>query len=256
MYELTKHLSLLAYPLGAAFALGLVGLLLQLFGRWRSGWVVILLALTWLWIWSMPVTSDTLRASLENRYAYLPVEAVPVADAIVVLGGAFSGDSSWPYPSASGSVDRYWHGARLFHAGRADTVVLSGGRNPLRPQNPTEAESGAVFLRDMGVPDSALLLDNASRTTRDHVRYLDGVLEERGLERLLVVTSATHMRRAEAVFRRAGLDIHPVATDFSVGTDPVIGARRYLPSAEALGGSTRAVHEYLGYWFYRLRGWV
>ena len=110
MYELTKHLSLFAYPLGAAFAFGLIGLLLQIFGRWRSGWVVIVLALTWLWVWSMPVTSDALRASLESRYAYLPVEVVPRADAIVVLGGAFIGDASGPYPSAGGSVDRYWHG--------------------------------------------------------------------------------------------------------------------------------------------------
>ena len=64
MYELTKHLSLFAYPLGAAFALGLIGLLLQLFGRWRSGGVVILLALTWLWGWSMPATQSVWVPSL------------------------------------------------------------------------------------------------------------------------------------------------------------------------------------------------
>ena len=256
MYELTKHLSLFAYPLGAAFALGLIGLLLQLFGRWRSGWGVILLALIGLWVWSMPVTSDALRASLESRYAYLPVEAVPGADAIVVLGGAFSGDASWPYPSAGGSVDRYWHAARLYHAGRGQRILLSGGRDPLRPENRTEAQSGAIFLADMGVPAEHLLLDNEARTTQQHVAHVAALLEAHGLESFLLVTSASHMRRAEAVFRAGGLDPVPVATDFRADPNPVPRLRRYLPSVEGLSGSTGAVHEYLGYWFYRLRGWV
>lgn len=256
MYELTKHLSLLAYPLGAALALGLVGLIMQVFGRWRSGWVVILLALTSLWVWSMPVTSDALRASLERRYDYLPVESVPRAGAIVVLGGAFSANASWPYPSASGPVDRYWHAARLYHAGRGQRILLSGGRDPQRPANPTEAQSGATFLADLGVPKEHLLLDNEARTTQQHVAHIAELLAAHGLESFLLVTSASHMRRAEAVFRAGGLEPIPVATDFRVGPDPVQRLRRYLPSVNALAGSTAAVHEMVGYWFYRLRGWI
>lgn len=52
----------------------------------------------------------------ESQYAYLQVEAVPHMDAIVVLGGAFSGKRSWPYPSAGGSVDKRWHVTRLYDA--------------------------------------------------------------------------------------------------------------------------------------------
>ena len=256
MYELTKHLALFAYPLGAAFALGLVGLLLQLFGRWRSGWGVILLALTWLWAWSMPATSDALLASLENQYAYLPVEMAPQADAIVVLGGAFIGDASWPYPSAIDKVDRYWHAARLYHAGRGQRILLSGGRDPRQPENRTEALSGAIFLADMGVPAEHLLLDNEARTTQQHVAHVAALLDAHGLESFLLVTSASHMRRAEAVFRAGGLEPIPVATDFRVGPNPVPRLWRYLPSVAGLAGSTAAVHEYVGYWFYSLRGWV
>jgi uncharacterized SAM-binding protein YcdF (DUF218 family) len=181
---------------------------------------------------------------------------VPRADAVVVLGGAFTADASWPYPSASGSVDRYWHAARLYHAGRAGRVLLSGGRDPHRPANPTEAQSGALFLIDMGVPAEHLILDNEARTTQQHVEKIAQLLEEHGLKSFLLVTSATHMRRAEAVFRAGGLDPIPVATDFSVVTDPVVKVRRYLPSVGGLMGSTCAVHEYVGYWFYRLRGWI
>lgn len=196
----------------------------------------------------------TPRKGLESHYDYLPVDEVPTADAIVVLGGAFSNDPTWPYPSAGGSIDRYWHGARLYHAGRAPVVILSGGRHPSRPDNLSEAESGVLFLMDMGVPREALRLDNQSRTTHDHIRYLQPMLAEAGIERLLVVTSATHMRRAEAVFRQAGLNVVPVATGFSVSSDPVVTVRRYLPSISGLSGSTRVVHERVGYWVYRMRG--
>lgn len=256
MYDLTKILSLFAYPLGTFFVLALAVFILKLLGRWRVALATALIALSWLWICSMPVTSEHLLRGLESHYDYLPVGEVPTADAIVVLGGAFSSDPAWPYPSAGGSIDRYWHGARPYHAGRAPKIILSGGRHPERPNHLSEAESGALFLIDMGVPAEALLLDKLSRNTYEHIRYLQPMLAEAGIERLLLVTSATHMRRAEAVFSNAGLDITPVATGFSVSSDPVITIRRYLPSADALDESTRAVHEIMGYWFYRLRGWA
>jgi uncharacterized SAM-binding protein YcdF (DUF218 family) len=257
MYDLVKLASLLVYPLGVFFLLGLVGAVLALLRRWLWSVCVFLVAFLWLWGWSMPVTSERLRAGLELSYPRFAATEAPEADAIVILGGAFSHDHSWPYPSAGGAVDRYWHGARLYHAGRAPRVVLSGAGNPTHPDNLTEAQAGALFLQDMGVPESALLLDNASRTTHDHVRYLSGMLEAKGLQRLLVVTSATHMRRAEAVFRAAGLEITPVTTGFTVrSSGPRGGIRRFVPSVGGLSGSTQAMHEYIGFWFYRLRGWV
>ena len=204
----------------------------------------------------MPVTLEHLRKGLESHYDYLPVGEVPTADAVVVLGGAFSNDPVWPYPSAGESIDRYWHGARLYHARRVPRIALSGGRHPEHPNHLSEAESGALFLVDMGVPEEALLLDNLSRTTYEHIRYLPPMLAEAGIPRFLLLTSATHMRRAEAVLRHAGLDITPVVTAFSVSSDPVITIRWYLPSADALDESARAVHEIIGYWFYGLRGWA
>ena len=252
MYDIVKLLSLLAYPLGVTVLLGLAALTAGIFRRPRWALGLASVALLWLWGWSMPVTSERLRLSLEQAYPNVAVAEVPEADAIIVLGGAFSTNEAWPYPNASGSIDRYWHAARLYHAGRADRVILTGGGAPDRPTKLTEAEAGAIFLQDMGVPHEALLLDTESRTTRDHVVYLKPIVEEAGLDRLLLVTSATHMRRSEAVFRQADFDVVPVATDFSVGERRGGGLRHYLPSAGALGGSTRVVHEYLGMLFYRL----
>ena len=256
MSELRRLLPRLVYPLGAAFSLMGLGLLLQLL-RWRRlGLVLCLAGFGWLWVWSTPVFSDWIRGSLEGRYAELAVEETPAAGAIVVLGGAFSHVLPGPYPNISGSGDRYWHGARLFHGGKGQWVILSGGRSPGRPPGMTEAEAGAVFLVDMGVPEESLLLDRRALTTRDNAVNVAAILAENDIESFLLVTSALHMRRSEAAFRAVGLDPIVAATDFEVGVSSRRRIQRWLPSAEALAGSTRAMHEVVGYWVYRWRGWV
>ena len=222
--------------------------------RWRRvGVVLVVLGLGWLWLWSTPVFSDWVRGWLEGQYANVAVEAVPEARAIVVLGGALSHEAPRPYPDLSGSADRYWHGARLFHASKGELVMLSGGRSPGRPPGLTEAEAGAIFLEDLGVPREAMRLDRAALTTRENAINVAAMLEEEGIERFLLVTSALHMRRSEAAFRAVGLDPIPVATDFEV-SEATSNRRitRWIPSASALSASTRAVHEIVGYWVY---GW-
>jgi uncharacterized SAM-binding protein YcdF (DUF218 family) len=256
VFELTRLASLFVYPLGTTFLFFIAGAVLFGIGRRRSGVAVASFAMAWLWVWSMPATSDVLRRSLESRYPHAAAEDVPIADAAVVLGGGFLRDTAWPYPTASDTVNRYWHGARLYHAGRVRKIVLTGGGDPEQPEKLTEAQAGAVFLKDMGVPEEHILLDNLALNTQQHVGNVAKLLEDNELESFLLVTSAVHMRRAEAVFRAGGLQPIPVATDFRVESEPVFRLRRFLPSARYLDSSTDAVHEYVGYWFYRLRGWI
>lgn len=255
-YGLVKLISVFLYPLGATFLIAVAGSVIYLLKRHRIGRVVFLSAFAWLWICSMPATSNALQRALERQYNYQPVEAVPGADLIVVLGGAFGHTPAWPYPDANGNVDRYLHGARLYHAGRAQTVLLSGARDPRIPDGPTEAQLAAVFMTDLGVPAESQILDNMSTTTYEHVGNVARLLDENDMESFLLVTSAIHMRRVEAVFRAGGLDPIPVATDFHTRDSVGVSLSDFLPNVHSLSGSTAAMHEYIGYWYYRLRGWA
>ena len=255
-YALIKFLSLWIYPLGSAVVLWAAGLALFALRRRRAGAVVLFLGLAWLWIWSMPAVADRATGLLEREWRYEAADSFPRADAIVVLGGAFSsGQGEWPYPDAGGGVDRYWHGARLYRAGRAPMVVLSGSRNPKRPDSWSEAESGALFLADLGVPASAIVIDSEARTTRGNVVHIGEILRDRGIDDFLLVTSARHMTRSTAAFRAAGFEPIPAPADFSAVADPAFSVRRFLPSAGALSRSTSAIHEIVGGWFYRVMGW-
>ena len=227
------------------------------FKRLRVGRALVLSAIAWLLICSMPATSTTLLGALERQYVYQPVEEVPDADLIVVLGGsAFGHDPRWPYPNLGGNIDRYWYAARLYYAGRARTVLLSGARDRRRPPGPTEAQLGWMFLIDLGVPADNQILDNISKTTQEHVKHVARVLDANEMDTFLLVTSAIHMRRAEAVFRAGGLEPVPVATDFKRRSDAKLTPWHCIPNVHSLSGSTAALHEYFGYWFYRVRGLI
>ena len=235
-------------PLGTALLLGVAALVLGAL-RWRRLSVLAaLLGLIWLWVWSMPVASLWLRGVLESRYPPLALQGVPSAQAIVVLGGGVSPPGSGrPWPDLSAAADRVWHASRLFHAGKAPIVVMSGGADPtLSPV--TEAQSMRDFILDLGVPNAAVLLEASSRNSRENAEFTAALLRQRRIDRMLLVTSALHMRRAMAHFTAQGLMVVPAATDHSPLAAP--GAAGWLPDAGALEGSGRAFKELFGQWIW------
>lgn len=256
MLYLDKILTQLAYPLGVSLSLAVLALIL--FGlnwrRWGSAFLGI--AIVWLGLWSLPVVSDTLRLSLEGQFENRPVDDLPMADAVVVLGGGITPvPLHWPYPDLGQGADRVWHAARIYQAGKAPRVIISGGRLPWLGERTPESEAMRRFLIDLGVPEEALLLEDQSRNTHENAVYTAKLLQELDLDKVLLVTSALHMPRALATFRSAGIDAFPAPTDFEVIPQPP-HPLRWLPDAGALSESTRALKEYLGLWVYRWRGWA
>jgi uncharacterized SAM-binding protein YcdF (DUF218 family) len=100
-----------------------------------------------------------------------------------------------------------------------------------------------------------MLLERASRNTHENAVLTGKMLSSRGIERIILVTSAWHMRRAEAAFQQLGIEIIPAPTDFEAVPRPM-SLRRLLPDATALLYSTKAIKEYLGLLFYKLVGWA
>jgi len=168
-----------------------------------------------------------------------------MADAIVVLGGSvMPPDALGRLVDLSGGADRVWHAARLYKAGKAPLILLSGGSDPAYSVM-SEAQAMQVFLRDLGVPDSAMLLEQESRNTRQNAEHSARLLGERGLSRILLVTSALHMERALREFESRGLEVIPAVTDREAGEPPPI-PWRYLPDADSLSASARALKELVG----------
>jgi uncharacterized SAM-binding protein YcdF (DUF218 family) len=65
------------------------------------------------------------------------------------------------------------------------------------------------------------------------------------------------MRRAEAVFQKQGVDVTPVACDFQVyGVPRTSGFSSPFPRQHRLDLLSLYLHEQIGWWVYRWRGWV
>lgn len=246
LFWFTKFLTQLVYPLDSGLLLMVVGLCGFALGWRRWAGTCLVTGTLWLWLWSMPLASIVLRGSLEQRYPPVAVTDLPQADAIVVLGGVIEGRQPPRLePDLGAPADRVWHAARLYLAGKAPRIVISGGNIPGQDQPESEAEVMAEFLRALGVPPTALILEPRSINTRTNAACSKSLLDQLGLRRILLVTSALHMPRAMQTFRAYGVEVIPAATDYeAVHRHRSIFA--LLPDALTLDGSGRAIKEYAG----------
>jgi uncharacterized SAM-binding protein YcdF (DUF218 family) len=252
-FALTKLLSLLLYPLSQSLLLGLLTLLLVMFHFRRSALLCLTLALGWLYLCSTSLFAEYMMSTLEEHYPPKALSAIAEADAIVLLGGGVRGDVHLgTLPDVNGRADRMIYAAALYKAGKAPLVVLTGGSEP---ENRSEAQLMKDVLSVMGVPSTAMLLESNSRNTYDNALYSAVLMNNKGIKRILLVTSAFHLRRAVPLFERQGFEVVPAPTDYQ----RIVGSRvlpRWLPSAGDLARTTTALSEHVGYWVYRWRGWI
>lgn len=245
---LSKLVTLVISPLGTALLGVLAGWFISRSTRplrIRAGRALGLVAVLWLVFWSMPIVGSALVAWVERDAGPPTVEAVVPAPVMVVLGGGVSGPRppTRPYPDLNSAGDRLWHAARLYKAGKAQRLLLSGGVT--RRGDGTEAEAMRRFLLDMGVPDSAMTLEGGSRDTTANAAEAARLLKSQGVDTVVLVTSASHMPRARALFERAGLKVNPAPTDFEVPNLP-FDLLQVLPDIEGLEKSARAFKEIVG----------
>lgn len=243
---LSKLSIALMSPLGTALLLTLLGMLLARYGRPRAAWFSVVLGFAWLALWSLPPASNWLVSQVEQEFPFQPLSGLPSAPAMVVLGGGIHPSrSAVTPPNLESSADRVWYAAQLYHAGKAPLMVLSGGSDPITSVG-TEADAMRELLMDLGVPDSALLLEGKSRTTRENAIYSAELLRSRGIRRVLLVTSALHMHRAKKLFEQQGIEVDPAPTDHEAR--PLSSWQLVLPDAGALEGSGHAIKELVGGW--------
>jgi uncharacterized SAM-binding protein YcdF (DUF218 family) len=230
----------------------ILGLVLALIGLWR-GWLrlarraILAVLAAVLALTALPV-GDWVIAPLEARHpANPPLPAPP--DGIIVLGGAVE-TVKW---GATGQVhlndaaERVTEAAVLALRYPAARVVLAGGGATLGPIGgdlPSEAAAMAALLTQVGVAPDRLVLEEQSRNTAGNAAFSLALAQPKAGERWLLVTSASHMPRAMAVFEREGwpgLTAWPV--DFSVEPG---GRGPTWDLALNLYFLNRAVKEYVG----------
>lgn len=212
------------------------------------------LALLGLFCWSFPPVAILHSSLLEGRYP-APSLPVPEAGVIVVLSGGL--DESPPPLSATyaatSTYKRTMDAAWLHRNGKSLPIVVSGGPIGRAEEGPSAAEVMKQILLTQGVPNDQILLEDASHSTFENAVLSAALLRKQGISRILLVTDAVHMTRAELAFRHQGLDVLPSPCCF-YSAIPLEHWYDYIPTRRAIRANEATLHEWLGLLWYRVRG--
>jgi uncharacterized SAM-binding protein YcdF (DUF218 family) len=243
MYELLLEL-LKPFPL----LLGLLGVLLVRLWRrcperrrlCRAALVVYALLVLDTLPWTLHFTSGW----LENVYPRVASRPEGTR-AIVVLGGGVISPrdgqpSSRPDESSLVRTMRAWE---LYRDGPPCLVIVTGAGTP---EAGSVADVMAAWLQDVGVPEADILVEGQARNTAENAELTLQLLRARGIDDgIVMVSTATHLWRAERNFRNRGVVVTPIGCDYQSDRVPT-NWTQFWPSGRAALLNQAAWHEYLG----------
>lgn len=245
----TKLVGLWLLPPGGIILVALLGLVLR--RRWPGiGSLLVVLAVVALLALSLPITAKRLLAVLEDDVKPLPAQGWD-AQAIVVLGGGrlpaapeYGGDTV-----NATTLQRLRYAARLQRS--TGLPLLIAGGSVYGDETVPEAE----LMRQVLEQDFRIVpewVEGRSRNTYENAAHSKTILAASGIRKIILVTHAAHMPRAEWSFRQNDLEPVPAPTAFAT-VDDTTRTVDYFPSAYGLLLSSHALHEQLGLWWYKLR---
>jgi uncharacterized SAM-binding protein YcdF (DUF218 family) len=176
-------------------------------------------------------------------------------DVGIVLGG-FSGLNKKNNEIAFGwSGDRLFQTIALYKKGLIKQILLSSGSANLIDKEVKEADLAVRYLKLIGIPYSAILIENQSRNTIENAKYSLALIAKKKPEaKILVITSAWHIPRAKLIFdRQAKHKIEYYPTNFMGSTEFEFGDL-IIPSATALETWELLFKEWIGLVVDGLRG--
>jgi uncharacterized SAM-binding protein YcdF (DUF218 family) len=217
-----------ATPSNLIASLILLGLALSLLRRTRRLGIGLGLAATvGLFVAGLSPLATLLILPLEQRFPAFRDDGRPV-DGIVILGGAVQSDESVRRGqlAVNEAAERFVAAIDLGRRYPGARIVLSGGSASLLAEGAPEADVALEHLVRLGLPAGSLEVENRSRTTAENAAFARALADPKLGERWLLVTSAWHMPRAVAVFRKAGFDVTAYPVDYRTrgdGSMPVFG---------------------------------
>lgn len=253
-FYLSKIFGFFVQPLNFSILLLVVGLLAIFLGWRRTGLTLDIAAAAILILSAWTSLGAVLLNPLEERFAR-PAGLPESVDGIVVLGGGFEGainKARGGYEMNSGG-DRFVEAAILARRYPDAKIVVTGGTGALILQGEGDADTAPRLLTALGVTPQRLILENRSRNTYENAVFTKQLVTAGQGETWLLVTSAFHMPRSMALFRKAGFEMRPWPVDYRTSGAEGLGVFRDN-TTDALQNTTVAIREWIGLLAYWLSG--
>ena len=210
---------------------------------------LIYIAIGVLYIISTPLFSNNFFKLVEGSEYRKPISAIDSAYAIVVLSGMLEinevGDSTYV---EWGDPDRFFEGLALFKEGKAQKLVFTGGKMPWYNGKKTEGEILKEYAISNGIPSEKILVTNDVENTADEAVAVKELIVSN--KRIILVTSAYHMYRAQRLFEIQKFEVINYEVDYKAAGNSRVTILDFLPSAGNLVLTETGIREILGRIFY------
>ena len=237
--------------------LGIVLILLVVF-LIRKKTKIIYSVFIFLIVFSNGFVSDVLWRLLEYPWKRIDYSLIDSSDGIVVLS------SSRHLPPGKTKIvewydpDRFFAGINLYKANKSKRLIFTGGIHPFASDLPPEGDINIIEAISMGVPKKDLFTTYPVTNTYQEAKAIKKLLNyeiNSTQKRIILVTSAFHMKRAKKIFEREGITVLPYPVDFkssksffSLFRNPL----NLIPSSFHLHKSSNAIREIIGRIIYQV----
>ncbi|MGM0479554.1 MAG: YdcF family protein [Bacteroidota bacterium] len=177
----------------------------------------------------------------------------------IVLGGMFEYDNDTERLSIRRGGDRIWQAIDLYKRNKIDQLLLSGDHGFVTDRGLHEAQQLKEVLVRWGIPEKDIIIEGRSKNTYENAKFTAQQLKTSypHLDAFVLITSAKHMKRAQACFEKQGLSVTPFPTD------PFVGSQRAYHWDEFIVPNVRNFQywfslnkELLGYVVYGIMGYL
>jgi uncharacterized SAM-binding protein YcdF (DUF218 family) len=204
---------------------------------------------------------------LTNRlYRAWEITETPMAtmrdtfDVGIVLGG-FSDFDVYAYNdrlNLNFGGNRFLDALVLYKRGLIKKILISGEDGRLIGERISEADKAKTTLLQLGVPESDILIENMSKNTHENAVFTKEVLVKLNLDKskLLLITSAFHMRRSIGCFKKVGLGFTPFPAHFVANRVQFDSNSTIFPDSMGFFKFEKFLKEIIGYMVYWLQGYI
>jgi uncharacterized SAM-binding protein YcdF (DUF218 family) len=247
MFFFKKLVASFLMPLQLGLLISFGGLYLLWFTKKQKiGRILCTSGILWIFIFSMHPVANLLLSPLENDFMKYE-QGQQTVKYVVVLGGWHVSDPKLPSSSqiSSDSLTRLIEGVTIFRGNPGSKLILSGYEGSDSVPN---AVVMANIAQSIGVEASSIIIEKRPKDTKDEARLISDIVKD---DPFVLVTSASHMKRAVALFKFYGLTPIPAPTYFLVKKSDGVSLK---PSSYGLRKSEAAFHEYMGIAWANLMG--
>jgi uncharacterized SAM-binding protein YcdF (DUF218 family) len=242
------------------FTLFYLLLMLTVINLWRKRketrrrlWLLTL-AFLGLTLSSLPIVAYLVTGSLEWQYPPPATYPDDVQAIVLLSAGLRAPDEVRPQAELTeDSLQRCLHTADLYHKRVARLIIVSGGKVDPEQPGPTISHAMAEFLVQIGVKKEDIVLEETSSTTYENAVETVKLLKQKQITKAVLVTDAVDMLRADCCFRKQGMELIPSPCHYRTG-EFEMSLENIVPSSGSAHANSRSCHEWLGMFYYWLRG--